>query len=100
LEETIWPHNASKLLAAGYTERETAQQRIGVCTDRIVNAHPDAGSFCDRIAEAYVVGAHLAGHQVQAIVLRDLHFDLMLRGGYAHAGPLEPDLIEQQYLLS
>jgi NAD(P)H dehydrogenase (quinone) len=66
----------------------------------LLNAHPDFGSFCDRIAEAYVVGAHLGGHQVQAIALRDLHFDLVLRGGYAHAGTLEPDLIEQQRLLT
>lgn len=66
----------------------------------LLNAHPDSGSFCDRIADAYVVGAHLGGHQVEAVALRDLSFDLVLRGGYAHPGPLEPDLVEQQRLVA
>jgi hypothetical protein len=34
------------------------------------------------MAEAYVVGANLGGHQVEAVALRDLRFDLVLRGGY------------------
>jgi putative NADPH-quinone reductase len=47
-----------------------------------------------------VVRAHLGGHQVQAAALRDLRFDLVLQGGYAHPGPLEADLSEQQRLLT
>jgi Flavodoxin-like fold len=59
-----------------------------VCKILWLNGHPDAGSFCDRMAEAYGGGAPLGGHQVQGIALRDLRFDLVLRGGYAHAGHL------------
>jgi putative NADPH-quinone reductase len=66
----------------------------------LLNADPDSASFWDRIADAYVVGASLGGHQVEAVALRDLRFDLVLRGGYAHPHPLEPDLIEQQRLLT
>ncbi len=66
----------------------------------VLNAHPDAGSFCDQIAEAYAAGAKVGGHQVEAVALRDLRFDLVLRGGYAHPIPLEPDLVEQQRLLT
>jgi putative NADPH-quinone reductase len=62
----------------------------------LLNAHPDSGSFCDRIADAYVVGAHLGGHQVEAVALRDLSFDLVLCGGYVHPGLSESGLVEQQ----
>ena len=50
----------------------------GVCGIPLLNAHPDSGSFCDRMANAYGGGANLGGHQVKAIVLRDLNFDLVL----------------------
>ena len=65
----------------------------------VLNAHPDPGRFCDHIADAYVAGGNVRGHAVTAVVVRDLHFDLVLRGGYTGATALEPDLVEQQRLL-
>lgn len=64
-----------------------------------MNAHPDEGSFCDAVTAAYVEGARAAGHEVRNIALRELRFDLVLRGGFHHAKPLEPDIAEQQELI-
>lgn len=60
----------------------------------VLHAHPDTGSFTDGLADAYVKGA--GGHQVERTNIRDLQFDLALRGGYTGKQPLEPDLIRQQ----
>jgi NAD(P)H dehydrogenase (quinone) len=65
----------------------------------VLNAHPDEGSFCDAVAAAYVDGALAAGHEVRSIALRELRFDLVLRGGFHSAKPLEPDIAEQQQLI-
>jgi len=65
----------------------------------VMNAHPDPGSFCDQIVDAYVGGGNLGGHDVTAVAIRDLRFDLVLRGGYSDSRVLEPDLVEQQRLL-
>lgn len=62
----------------------------------VLNAHPDEGSFCDAVAAAYVDGARAAGHEVRGIALRELRFDLVLRGGFHSTKPLEPDIAEQQ----
>ena len=62
----------------------------------LINAHPDVGSFSDAIAEAYVSGARHGGHDVRSVNLRDLQFDLVLRGGFHQTKPLEPDIVEQQ----
>lgn len=62
----------------------------------LLNAHPDAGSFCDAIAAAYVEGARAGGQEVHVVALRALRFDLVLRGGYHQATPLEPDVVAQQ----
>lgn len=65
----------------------------------VLNAHPDEGSFCDAISAAYVEGARGGGHEVKSVPLRDLHFDLVLRGGYHSTKPIEPDIAEQQELI-
>lgn len=65
----------------------------------LLNAHPDEGSFSDAISAAYVVGAEEVGHDVRIVALRNLQFDLVLRGGFHHSKPLEPDIEKQQELL-
>lgn len=66
----------------------------------LLNAHPDKGSLCDSIAEAYTAGAREGSHNIEPIALRELEFDLVLRGGYHSMKPLEPDITEQQELIS
>jgi NAD(P)H dehydrogenase (quinone) len=65
----------------------------------LLNAHPDEGSLCDAIAAAYLDGARDGGHSVRSIALRDLQFDLVLRGGFHNLKPLEPDILQQQELI-
>lgn len=65
----------------------------------ILNAHPDEGSLCDAVATAYLEGAREKGHEIRYIALRDLRFDLVLRGGYHSTKPLEPDITLQQELI-
>ncbi|QWG11984.1 NAD(P)H-dependent oxidoreductase [Bradyrhizobium sediminis] len=66
----------------------------------VLNAHPDQGSFSDAVAAAYVEGAGERGHEVKSVMLRELQFDLVLRGGYHSNKPLEPDIAQQQELIS
>jgi len=67
-------------------------------TERIVliDGHPDAGSFCAVLAQAYVEGAREASRDIATIVVRDLLFDPILRFGYRQEQPLEPDLLAAQ----
>ena len=65
----------------------------------LINAHPDEGSLSDAISTAYIEGAREAGHDIRGIALRDLKFDLVLRGGFHRTKPLEPDIAEQQSLI-
>lgn len=65
----------------------------------LLNAHPDDGSLCDAIAAAYREGAGEGGHEVQSVALRDLKFDLVLRGGFTRMTPLEPDIARQHALI-
>jgi len=65
----------------------------------LLNAHPDEGSFSDAISSAYMAGAEEVGHDVRIVALRNLQFDLVLRGGFHHSKPLEPDIAQQQELL-
>jgi putative NADPH-quinone reductase len=65
----------------------------------LLNAHPDEGSLCDSIAAAYAAGAKEAGHEIRQIALRELQFDLVLRGGYHSRKPLEPDVARQHELI-
>jgi len=41
----------------------------------------------------------MSPQSIQAVAIRDLQFDLVLRGGYSGSRALEPDLVEQQRLL-
>lgn len=65
----------------------------------VLNGHPDAGSFTDALADAYVKGALAGGHQGESTNIRDLKFDLILRGGYKGEQLFEPDLVRQQELI-
>jgi NAD(P)H dehydrogenase (quinone) len=65
----------------------------------LLNCHPDEGSLCDSLAAAYVAGAKEAGHDIRCVVLRELQFDLVLRGGYHSTRPLEADIVRQQELI-
>ena len=65
----------------------------------LLNGHPDAGSLCDSLAAAYADGARERGHDIRCVALRELEFDLVLRGGYHSAKPLEPDILEQHDLI-
>ncbi|GAA2508429.1 NAD(P)H-dependent oxidoreductase [Streptomyces thermolineatus] len=58
----------------------------------VIDAHPDAGSYCDALARSYVEGARSGGHDVRCLRLRDMRFDPVLHGGFASPQPLEPDL--------
>lgn len=61
----------------------------------ILDGHPDSQSLCTSMADAYAAGLAEAGHEVRRLVVRDLDFELVLRG-YRDAGELEPDLVKAQ----
>lgn len=65
----------------------------------LLNAHPDEGSFSDAVAAAYLDGAREGKHEIRSVALRDLQFDLVLRGGFHSLKPLEPDIAQQQDLI-
>lgn len=65
----------------------------------LINSHPDAGSLCDSLAASYADGAKEGGHDIRCVALRELEFDLVLRGGYHSTKPLEPDIVDQQELI-
>lgn len=58
----------------------------------IIVGHSMQQTLCDGFAEAYERGARAAGHEVKLFALSRLNFDPILRGGYRHEQPLEPDL--------
>lgn len=62
----------------------------------IILGHPDSGSFCGALADAYAHGAQAAGHQVERINIGSLRFDPVLHKGYAEIQALEPDLLDTQ----
>ncbi|TLG77818.1 NAD(P)H-dependent oxidoreductase [Methylocystis sp. B8] len=65
----------------------------------VLNAHPDEGSFSDAALAAYAEGAWSGGHELRIVALRELQFDLVLRGGFYSTKPLEPDIAQQQELI-
>jgi len=62
----------------------------------LLNAHPDEGSLSDAVAAAYLEGAREGKHEIRSVALRDLQFDLVLRGGFHRLKPQEPDIAQQQ----
>jgi|GEM_PF-2000310 len=50
----------------------------------VILGHPDPGSFCGAIADAYEAGAKAGGHQTERLDLGCLRFDPTLHKGYAH----------------
>ncbi|HEY4500264.1 MAG TPA: NAD(P)H-dependent oxidoreductase [Candidatus Paceibacterota bacterium] len=58
--------------------------------------HPDNQSLSVSLAEAYVRGAELAGHEVKMIKVSDMKFDPILHHGYKTIQELEPDLVKFQ----
>ncbi len=66
----------------------------------IINAHPDAESFGNAIADAYEKGVKKMGAKSQRLNLRELNFSLNLEYGYRKRTDLEPDLIKAQDAIS
>lgn len=62
----------------------------------IILGHPSPDSFCAALARQYTEAAQLAGHEVRHLALGELDFDPILREGYRHPQPLEPDLVNAQ----
>jgi len=62
----------------------------------VVLGHPDEGSFCVALAQAYVDGAKQSGAEVRELVIRELQFDPILHHGYREIQQLEPDLVKAQ----
>lgn len=60
----------------------------------IINGHPNPGSFCHAMADAYKTGALEGGAIVKEIRISELNFDPVLRYGYRKRQELEPDLQE------
>jgi putative NADPH-quinone reductase len=60
----------------------------------VIDGHPNEESLGRGLCDAYAAGAARAGARVERLVLRDLAFDLVLRGGYAKEQALEPDLVK------
>jgi hypothetical protein len=60
----------------------------------VIDGHPDAGSYGDAVARAYVNGAESGGHDVRVFRLREMQFDPILHGGFKKPQPLEPDLVK------
>lgn len=60
----------------------------------IINGHPNKDSFNFALAEAYKIGAEIAGAEVKEIVVAELQFNPNLKYGYQKRMELEPDLLE------
>jgi len=62
----------------------------------VILGHPVADSFCGALAQAYIDGARVAGHEIRFMALGNLVFDPVLRHGYSKRQELEPDLADAQ----
>ncbi len=62
----------------------------------ILNAHPDAESFGNAMADAYENGIKEIGAISSRINLRELNFSTNLEHGYRKRTELEPDLVNAQ----
>lgn len=65
----------------------------------VIDGHPYEKSFCRAVSATYEEGAKSAGHNVTLLSLRDLQFELSLKGGYKVIQELEPDLLKAQSLI-
>jgi len=59
----------------------------------LIDAHPDDARFSSALLAAYKKGAEEAGFKLSTLTIRDLHFELNLKYGYAKRVELEPDLL-------
>jgi NAD(P)H dehydrogenase (quinone) len=59
----------------------------------VIDGHPNDESLGRALCDGYAAGAAGAGAKVERLALRELAFDLVLRGGYAKEQSLEPDLV-------
>jgi len=66
----------------------------------IINAYPYEENFSSKLQEAYKNGAISAGHELRAVNLRELHFNLNLEFGYRKFPDPEPDIIKLQEYIS
>lgn len=62
----------------------------------VILGQPSSHSLCSSLAHAYADAARQSGAEVRLLSLGDMHFDPVLRQGYAHVQPLEPDLNDAQ----
>lgn len=62
----------------------------------ILDGHPRSDSLCRALGEAYERGARSAGFEVRRLVLADLGFDPIMRGGEGKPVELEADLVAAQ----
>ena len=65
----------------------------------VILGHPDKGSFCGALANAYVKGAIESGAEIRRINITDLNFDINLQKGYKTNQYLELDLVNAQNLI-
>lgn len=62
----------------------------------IILGHSSSQSMCASLARNYADAARQSGAEVRLLSLGEMYFDPILRHGYAHAQPLEPDLRDAQ----
>ncbi len=65
----------------------------------LIDGHPNGGSLCAGLSDAYAEGALAAGARLDRLNLRDLEFDPHLHGGLRGVQPLEADLARARELL-
>jgi NAD(P)H dehydrogenase (quinone) len=58
--------------------------------------NPDSDSLSSAIADSYIEGAKVSGHEVRLMKIGDMKFDPVLHKGYKVIQELEPDLVAFQ----
>ena len=62
----------------------------------IIYGHPVRDAFSENLLSQYCHGAETAGASIRQLKIRELDFELNLKGGYRHDQDLEPDLQKAQ----